>query len=145
MELADGTRFVVGTGSSDARRGAPPAGSIITFRYQELSDAGVPRFPSFAGRRHDVAWPTAGADAAPPPVTTATPPSPAARPDDRAGGAPPAPVRRFEVVEGNTSKYWEVSVCGCEVTVRYGRIGAAGQARTKVLADEEAARRHAEA
>ena len=32
----------------------------------------------------------------------------------------------------------------CEVTVRYGRIGAAGQARTKVLADEEAARRHAE-
>jgi predicted DNA-binding WGR domain protein len=30
------------------------------------------------------------------------------------------------------------------VTVRYGRIGAAGQVKTKVLADEEAARRHAE-
>jgi DNA ligase-1 len=145
VELADGTRFVVGTGSSDARRGAPPpAGSIITFRYQELSDAGVPRFPSFVGRRHDVGWPTAGADAEPPPVTPATPPSPAAGPDDRAGGAPPAPARRFELVEGKTSKFWKVSVCCCEVTVRYGRIGAEGQARTKVLADEEAARRHAE-
>ena len=30
------------------------------------------------------------------------------------------------------------------MTVRYGRIGAAGQARTKVLADEDAARHHAE-
>jgi DNA ligase-1 len=145
VELADGTRFAVGTGFSDARRGAPPpAGSIITFGYQELSDAGVPRFPSFVGRRHDVGWPTAGSGAAPPPVTPATPPSPAAGPDDRAGGAPPATARRFELVEGNTSKYWEVSVCGCEVTVRYGRIGAEGQDRTKVLADEEAARRHAE-
>ena len=48
------------------------------------------------------------------------------------------------MVEGNTSKFWEVSVRGCEVTVRYGRIGAAGQAKTKVLADEDAARRHAE-
>jgi predicted DNA-binding WGR domain protein len=96
------------------------------------------------GLRHDVAWPPAGSDAAPPPVTPAIPPSPAAGQDDRAGGAPPAPARRFELVEGKTSKYWEVSVCGCEVTVRYGRIGAAGQARTKVLADEEAARRHAE-
>jgi DNA ligase-1 len=46
--LADGTRFSVGTGFSDAERAAPPAvGSVITFRYQELSDGGVPRFPSF--------------------------------------------------------------------------------------------------
>ena len=50
VELADGTRFSVGTGFSDAERGAPPAvGSVITFRYQELSDGGVPRFPSFVG------------------------------------------------------------------------------------------------
>jgi DNA ligase-1 len=35
VELADGTRFAVGTGLSDAERGAPPAvGSLITFRYQ---------------------------------------------------------------------------------------------------------------
>ena len=34
----------------------PPLGSIITFRYQELSDGGVPRFPTYVGVRHDVAW-----------------------------------------------------------------------------------------
>src|SRR5262249_33067155 len=46
VELSDGTRFKVGTGFSDAEReNPPPVGSIITFRYQELSDGGVPRFP----------------------------------------------------------------------------------------------------
>jgi DNA ligase len=52
VELDDGTRFAVGTGFSDAEREHPPAiGSVITFRYQELSDGGVPRFPSFVGVR----------------------------------------------------------------------------------------------
>ncbi len=53
-ELPDGTRFSVGTGFSDEeRRSPPPLGATITFRYQELSDAGVPRFPSFIGVRDD--------------------------------------------------------------------------------------------
>ncbi len=57
VELQDGTRFAVGSGLSDAEREAPPPiGSIVTFRYQELSDGGVPRFPTFVGVRHDVAW-----------------------------------------------------------------------------------------
>src|SRR5439155_14966785 len=48
VELPDGTRFSVGTGFSDAeRKDPPPPGSVITFRYQELSDGGVPRFPSY--------------------------------------------------------------------------------------------------
>jgi DNA ligase-1 len=48
VEMDDGTRFSVGTGFSDAERNnPPPIGSVITFRYQELSDGGVPRFPSF--------------------------------------------------------------------------------------------------
>ena len=60
-ELADGTKFNVGTGFSDAERDAPPAiGAVITFRYQELSDDGVPRFPSYVGERVDVD--EAGAD-----------------------------------------------------------------------------------
>jgi len=54
VELADGKRFAVGTGLSDAERENPPAiGSVITFRYQELSDGGVPRFPSFVGVREE--------------------------------------------------------------------------------------------
>ena len=57
VELQDGTKFAVGSGLSDAERSAPPpVGSIITFRYQELSDGGVPRFPTYVGVRHDVAW-----------------------------------------------------------------------------------------
>jgi hypothetical protein len=46
--LPNGTRFAVGTGFTDAQRELPPSiGSTITFRYQELTDGGVPRFPSF--------------------------------------------------------------------------------------------------
>ncbi|MGP0062558.1 MAG: DNA ligase [Isosphaeraceae bacterium] len=61
VELADGTQFSVGTGFSDAERGSPPpVGSIITFRYQELSDGGVPRFPSYVGLRRDATWPGPG-------------------------------------------------------------------------------------
>ncbi|HUJ57485.1 MAG TPA: DNA ligase [Kofleriaceae bacterium] len=57
-ELPSGVRFNVGTGFSDAEREHPPAiGAVITFRYQELSDDGVPRFPSYVGERIDVALP----------------------------------------------------------------------------------------
>ena len=57
VELADGTLFSVGTGLSDAQRDDPPAiGSIIGVRYQELSDAGVPRFPTYLGVRDDILW-----------------------------------------------------------------------------------------
>lgn len=58
VEMPNGTQFAVGTGLSDAERNHPPAlGTIITYRYQELSDGGVPRFPSYVGVRHDFAWP----------------------------------------------------------------------------------------
>lgn len=58
VELPNGIQFAVGTGLSDAeRQHPPPIGSIITYRYQELSDGGVPRFPSYVGIRHDFAWP----------------------------------------------------------------------------------------
>jgi DNA ligase 1 len=58
VELVDGTRFSVGTGLSDEeRRHPPPLGSVITFRYQELSEGGVPRFPTYVGVRDDIKWP----------------------------------------------------------------------------------------
>ncbi len=53
-ELEDGKQFSIGTGFSDAQRGSPPAsGAIVAFRYQELSEGGIPRFPAFAGVRID--------------------------------------------------------------------------------------------
>jgi DNA ligase-1 len=58
VELPSGLKFSVGTGFSDAeRKNPPPVGSLITFRYQELSEGGVPRFPSFVCIRQDAAWP----------------------------------------------------------------------------------------
>ncbi|HTK78172.1 MAG TPA: DNA ligase, partial [Gemmataceae bacterium] len=51
VELADGTRFAVGTGLSDAVRSSPPPlDTWVTFRFQGLTDGGVPRFPVFVGR-----------------------------------------------------------------------------------------------
>jgi DNA ligase-1 len=124
VELGDGTTFAVGTGFSDAEReDPPPVGSVITFRYQELSEAGVPRFPSFVGVR-EVARPATAPEA--------VKPTPA-----KAG------ARRFEFREGSSNKFWEVSTRGAEVTVRYGRVGSEGQAKVKSFADEEAAARYA--
>ena len=43
-------QFKVGSGFSDYEReweNAPQLGSVITYRYFELTDAGKPRFPSF--------------------------------------------------------------------------------------------------
>ena len=51
-----GVQFAVGSGLTDAEREQPPAiGTTITFRYQELSDRGVPRFPTFVRMRTDIA------------------------------------------------------------------------------------------
>ncbi len=51
--LRRSTQFEVGTGLSDAQRrpGVIRAGAIITVRFQELSNEGVPRFPSLVGVR----------------------------------------------------------------------------------------------
>jgi DNA ligase-1 len=130
VELPGGTRFAVGTGFSDAERAAPPpVGAVTTFRYQELSDGGVPRFPSYVGVRIDV---TLTAPDAP------GPPAPAV-------GPATARVRRLEMIEGTSRKFWEVTRDGCELTVRYGRIGSDGRAKTERFADPEAARSHADA
>jgi DNA ligase-1 len=142
VELPDGTQFSVGTGFSDAERESPPAvGATITFRYQELSDAGVPRFPSFVGVRRDASAPLTDQSAqgrlAESDATRAVGLKPAA-------GAPSlASSRRFEFVEGTSRKFWEITHNRNEVTVRYGRIGTGGQSNSKQFPDEQAARTHA--
>jgi uncharacterized protein (TIGR02996 family) len=45
--------------------------------------------------------------------------------------APTGGARRFEFVEGTSSKFWEISMEGSSVTTRYGRIGSDGQTTTK--------------
>ncbi len=139
VQLDDGTDFSVGTGFSDAQRAAPPPiGSKITFRYQELTDAGVPRFPSFVRTRKRAAGPPAGG------AKPAKSMRKAAKAKQQSPVAKKGDVRYFEFIDGKSSKFWEIGVDGCEVTVRYGRIGNDGTTRTKELSDDEAAGRHAD-
>lgn len=48
VERADGARFRIGSGLSDAERAAPPpAGSLVTYRFNGLTANGLPRFPRY--------------------------------------------------------------------------------------------------
>jgi DNA ligase-1 len=54
VRMASGAEFAIGTGFSDKERETPPGvGTVVTFRYQELSEGGVPRFPSYVGVREE--------------------------------------------------------------------------------------------
>ena len=124
VALANGTRFAVGTGMSDRERMNPPAiGSTITFKYQELTDGGVPRFPTYVGIRRDLhPLPKQGESMS---VKIAT-------------------TRRLEFVQGSSNKFWQIQVCGAEVHIQFGRIGTSGQFVTKSFPDEAAAAKHAD-
>jgi DNA ligase-1 len=138
VEMPSGTRFSVGTGFSDRERASPPPiGALVTYRFQELSPDGVPRFPTYVGVRHDVAWPAAAppVDAPQAPPEKPSPPPKVAPPASSA----PSAKRRFELVEGSSSKFWEIEQRGAEHVVCFGRIGTAGQTRTKAFASLEAA------
>ena len=127
VQLPDGTEFSVGTGFSDAERNSPPApGSVITFRYQELSDGGVPRFPSYV-RLHTEASqkPAATPKAKSAPAKTQPPKK------QKAESTESSEPRYFELSDGKSSKFWEISIDDNEVTVRYGRIGTNGTTKVK--------------
>lgn len=52
LELPDGRQFKLGTGFTLAqRRQPPPLGALITYRYRELTPAGLPRFASYWRQR----------------------------------------------------------------------------------------------
>ena len=124
MQLPDGVEFSVGTGLSDSERENPPAaGSIITFRYQELSDGGVPRFPSYVRVRQ-----AARAASASSVSVNKEPSNPKAKPV--VGSA-----RRYEYVDGGSSKFWETELRGSELITRFGRLGTDGQEKIKALPD----------
>ena len=152
VELADGTHFHIGTGFSDAeRRDPPPIGSIVTFRFQELSTGGVPRFPSYIGVRIDATEPSnltversATAAAKTAPVTTTSPPLPPPAAVPAVAPPPPAsgeamPPRMFELVEGGSAKFWEIRPQGASFTTRFGKIGTKGQTSQKDFSSEASA------
>jgi len=143
LELPSGEQFSVGTGLSDAQRENPPGlGSVITYRYQELTDGGIPRFPSFVNVRSE----GDGTDPVSPkkkaPKKKATKKKTAKK--TTVANVDMSGARRFEFEDGKSEKFWEIAQNGCDVTVRYGRIGADGTMKTKTLASEAAADKHRE-
>ena len=53
-------------------------------------------------------------------------------------------MRRFELVEGKSAKFWQADVSGATFIVEYGRLGTAGQRKEKDFGDEGAARKELE-
>ena len=54
VEMPDGKRFRIGSGLTDAlRRQPPPIGTRITYRYQQLTKNGLPRFARYLRIRED--------------------------------------------------------------------------------------------
>jgi DNA ligase-1 len=137
VRLPNGTEFAVGTGFSDRERSSPPViGATVTFRYQELSEGGVPRFPSYVGERRDV---PAQAPATPPPAAAEKIQPPVAVPKGGIAGVVSTQPRHFEFVGGTSNKFWEISQDGNNLTTRWGRTGSAGQSKTKTFSNPQAA------
>ena len=161
VQLADGTQFKVGTGLSDKQRENPPAvGSVITFRYQEMTDGGVPRFPSFL---REFAGPVSGSQSGKQVTSkksTATKPvvaTPSASATKKAAKKSAAgadtndaehvdlsEARHFEYSDEKSSKFWEIAYYDTRVTVRYGKLGANGQTKTKTFPEAAKATAYAE-
>lgn len=67
----------------------------------------------------------------------------AAKPSAPAGASKSgeAGARYFELVDGSSSKFWEIKLEGSSFTTRYGRIGTDGQMSMKEHDSEDKARR----
>lgn len=50
-------------------------------------------------------------------------------------------MRRFELVEGKSAKFWQAEVSGTKFVVEYGRLGTAGQRKEKEFPNEDGARK----
>lgn len=74
-------------------------------------------------------------EAVPEPTPQPPPPAPVSAP------SAPNRMQRFEFIEAGSKKFWEIGQNGCEMTVRYGRIGTNGQMQNKTFPDEARARR----
>jgi predicted DNA-binding WGR domain protein len=48
------------------------------------------------------------------------------------------------MVEGTSAKFWEIDVQGSTHTVRFGRLGTAGQSKSKTFPDPATAQRDAD-
>jgi predicted DNA-binding WGR domain protein len=103
---------------------------------EALEPAGEPREPA------TVVEPAVSIEAAAP---VAGPRGSAEAPADPTAGRPQPPAnaaapRRFEYQDERSSKFWEIAVAGPEHSVRFGRLGTAGQSKVHGFATAAEAR-----
>jgi DNA ligase-1 len=146
--FGNGKEFKVGTGLKDKERENPPAkGSVINVKYQELTKDGIPRFPVYIGLRPDGQPqdlpPSRSKKTLPQTKEAPVPTKPATtKPVVAAAPAIDAKTKRyFECVEDGASKFWEIWMEGKDVSTSWGKIGTAGQTKTKNFADEAKAKK----
>lgn len=108
--------------------------------YLEKTAGGAAPAPAAAAPAPAPAKPAAPAKAAAPEKAAPAPAAPAAK----AAVAVPAGTRRFEFTEDGSSKFWEITLNENAHTVRYGKIGTAGQEKTKSFGSVDAAQKDAE-
>jgi predicted DNA-binding WGR domain protein len=65
--------------------------------------------------------------------------APTTRPTNIVNRALATKPRYFEFVQGNSSKFWEVSQTDNTMTTRWGRIGSNGQSKAKAFLDQQSA------
>ncbi len=132
--LPDGVEFGVGTGLKDHERDSPPPiGTVITFKYQELTELNVPRFPVYVGVRRDGIISPMPAKKAPAPPKKETPaPAPA--------GPVSADARAFDYGAGGEARYWEGVRSGATLSLRFGKADGTPQVRTFTYDSPEEAR-----
>jgi predicted DNA-binding WGR domain protein len=82
--------------------------------------------------------PAVAPDQSAPEILPLPPPLPELPPE-----AAPVP-RHFTCTEDGANKFWESTVSGVELSVRFGRAGTRGQTQTKIFATPEAARHEQE-
>ena len=55
VQMPNGQRFFLGSGlSDDDRRSPPPLGSVVTYRFRDVTPQGVPRFAAYLRVHHGV-------------------------------------------------------------------------------------------
>jgi predicted DNA-binding WGR domain protein len=54
-------------------------------------------------------------------------------------------MARYELIEGSSKKFWEITLDGSALTTRWGRIGTSGQSKTKAFTSDAAAQKEHDA
>lgn len=145
-----GVRFSCGSGLSDAEREDPPEiGTIVSYRFQELTDAGIPRFPTYVGVRIDAEWPEDGVRVLSKISKKSVAPKKKKAKSKKSSTTSEvvfestSGLRRFEYIGGSSNKFWEISISENSHTVCYGKITTKGTCKTKSFADVSAAEKDA--